>query len=155
MTISLNDNDKDKDNKKDNEKYNDNQFEGRARELQNKHFLTGKHLIFRNFGPLQKVAHQEVGHCPDGVDQDCKVVACVLLLLLWIIGNLATNFPLKFLCRRQNLEQKLLGESEAGEVLEAGDGDDEQQGLVHLRLTHWDPQLLFRRFKHLANHTLF
>ena len=49
------------------------------------------------------------------------------------------------------MEQKLSGEIEAGEVLEAGDADDEQQGLVHLRLADWDAQLLFCRLKYLGN----
>ena len=62
-------------------------------------------------------------------------------------------FPIiKLLCRRQNLQQKLLGECEAREVLEAGDGDYEQQGSVHLRLVDWEPQLPFGGCKQLGDH---
>ena len=62
------------------------------------------------------------------------------------------HFTIKILCRRQNLEQKLLGKSESGEVLEAGDGEDEQQGPVHLRLVDWEHQLPFGGCKQLGDH---
>ena len=79
-----------------------------------------------NSEPFQKVAHHQVGNSADDVDQDRKVVAGIILL-----GRNLTPFS-PFFCRRQNLEQKLLGEGEAREMLEAGDGEDQQQGIVHL-----------------------
>ena len=99
-------------------------------------------------GPLKKTTHHQVGSCADCVDKDGKVVASVLLLLL------TTRTTLIFLSRRQNLEQKLFGEGEPGEVLEADNGEDEQQRLVNFRLGDWDPQLLFGSCKHLGDHTL-
>ena len=79
-----------------------------------------------NSEPFQKVAHHQVGDSADDVDQDRIVVAGIILL-----GRNLTPFS-AFFCRRQNLEQKLLGEGEAREMLEAGDGEDQQQGIVHL-----------------------
>ena len=79
-----------------------------------------------NSEPFQKVAHHQVGNSADDVDQDRKVVAGIILL-----GRNLTPFS-PFFCRRQNLEQKLLGEGEAREMLEAGDGENQQQGIVHL-----------------------
>ena len=37
-------------------------------------------------------------------------------------------------------------------MLEAGDGEDEQQGPVHLRLVDWEPQLPFGGCKQLGDH---
>ena len=60
-----------------------------------------------NSEPFQKVAHHQVCDSADDVDQDRKVVAGIILL-----GRNLTPFS-AFFCRRQNLEQKLLGEGEA------------------------------------------
>ena len=103
---------------------------------------------FEESEPFQKVAHQKVGHSADGVDQNSKVVASVIFIIFEAL-------PLSFFQRRQNLEQELLGEGEAGEVLQAGDREDQHQRLVHLRLADWNPQLFLGCRKHLGDGSTF
>ena len=100
--------------------------------------------------PHQELAHQKVCCCADDVDEDCIVEAGVVLL-----GVVVSGLLLRFFCRCNYLQEEFLGESEPGEMLEAGDGEDQQEGLVHLRLGDRDSQLFLRPGKHLEDNSLF
>ena len=68
--------------------------------------------------PFQEVTHGHVGNCSNAVDQYCKIVSRVVLLIRSLDAFISI--------RRQNLEEELLGEGEAREVLETGDSEDQQ-----------------------------